>query len=583
VEGSLTVGTLGATLTVSSDWGAGYCADVSVKNSGSSAALWKVTIQLNQAKLTQHWSSHVTTSGSSAVFAGLDYNVRVAPGAAMSFGFCAEGTGARASITGISGGGTSPAPTSTATAPAPTATQAPPPPSGPRANRCKTSRSAAGFVHPGHHDTCSELQGVAKEIAAGNAYRRARFERLFTLRAKVTTAAGAAVEVAFVPRSAGVPANYSPEYVAFPPITKDAMQFPPHTRQYQRATADAQACYANALAYAYTSDTDKDSWRHRDNALRVLDTWSQLRFPDQATLDGGRWWVVGQYSLEASWWGTLMVRCAELMKSVFPEYRQLPSEDWKRRAFSKFDSMVAGELTRGLARIAWPKVGGNWGGSALEGTIAAAVYLEDRALFDDAKRRYFQAMQPATASYNPNTFYEMPGKYASNQDNCRDNGHAGYVANGWFGAALQLYTQAGGFDAGHVWGAEKNPLTVQNAILFQSYEYISLIANGTHLAALPRPVTMVNTQTACSRGAGWPAADGKRCCVQDGWMVPGLESVLRVWERLNADRSREQAAALPELAETRRYMQSQYCDTLTRYDQAWGLGPLRHGKAGWCK
>jgi hypothetical protein len=115
VQSALTANGVDVTLTLTSDWTAGYCANVVLKNSSSSAVNnWSVVIELNQSTMSQIWSATSTANGTRITTSPLSFNQVIAPGATVSFGFCgaANGTNYRpiivsASITGgQSGGGT---------------------------------------------------------------------------------------------------------------------------------------------------------------------------------------------------------------------------------------------------------------------------------------------------------------------------------------------------------------------------------------------------------------------------------------------------------------------------------------------
>jgi uncharacterized repeat protein (TIGR02543 family) len=83
-----------ATLSLQSDWGAGYCANVVLANTSSSAVTsWTVVVELNQSTLSQLWSGMHTQSGTQITVTPTDYNASIAPGASTSFGFCGYATG----------------------------------------------------------------------------------------------------------------------------------------------------------------------------------------------------------------------------------------------------------------------------------------------------------------------------------------------------------------------------------------------------------------------------------------------------------------------------------------------------------
>src|SRR6185312_15494041 len=109
VVAALTSGATSATVATSSDWGTGYCANVTVSNAGSSPTTsWTVVINLNQATVSSLWSASQTTSGSTLTVTPLSYNAAIAPGSSVSFGYCANASGSNyhPTITSVSGTGT---------------------------------------------------------------------------------------------------------------------------------------------------------------------------------------------------------------------------------------------------------------------------------------------------------------------------------------------------------------------------------------------------------------------------------------------------------------------------------------------
>ncbi|HLK93375.1 MAG TPA: cellulose binding domain-containing protein [Polyangia bacterium] len=114
VVASLTSGATSAVVALSSDWGAGYCANVTVSNSGASATTsWQVVINLNQSTLSNIWSASDTLSGTQMTAAPLAYDAAIGPGGSVTFGFCGSATGSNyrptivsASATGNGGGTT---------------------------------------------------------------------------------------------------------------------------------------------------------------------------------------------------------------------------------------------------------------------------------------------------------------------------------------------------------------------------------------------------------------------------------------------------------------------------------------------
>ncbi|MCP8897821.1 endo-1,4-beta-xylanase [Gilvimarinus xylanilyticus] len=86
---AITDGSGEATISVSNQWGSGYCADVSIANNGSAnISNWTVGLGLNGANITNLWNGNL--SGDSVSPA--PHNANIAPSSSTSFGFCANGS-----------------------------------------------------------------------------------------------------------------------------------------------------------------------------------------------------------------------------------------------------------------------------------------------------------------------------------------------------------------------------------------------------------------------------------------------------------------------------------------------------------
>jgi cellulase/cellobiase CelA1 len=76
-------------LAVTSDWTAGYCAEVKVANRGREPVRWSVTVPVEGAPYTV-WSGVWTQEGAELRVRGEHWNHTLQPGSATSFGFCAN-------------------------------------------------------------------------------------------------------------------------------------------------------------------------------------------------------------------------------------------------------------------------------------------------------------------------------------------------------------------------------------------------------------------------------------------------------------------------------------------------------------
>jgi len=111
VSGAATAAISGS-LKITSDWGGGYCADVTVTNSSSSSITsWIAVVQLNKSTMASIWNATATQSGSLMSAVGVSFNSALAPGGTGVFGFCANATATTGyqattvTATGTTGGG----------------------------------------------------------------------------------------------------------------------------------------------------------------------------------------------------------------------------------------------------------------------------------------------------------------------------------------------------------------------------------------------------------------------------------------------------------------------------------------------
>ncbi|ROS23755.1 cellulase family glycosylhydrolase [Cellulomonas sp. PhB150] len=128
---------------ISSQWGGGFGANVTVTNLGDPLTSWTVgwTFTSGQ-KLTQAWNATATQTGSTVSARDVGYNGALRTGGTASFGFNASWSGsnpvpAQFTVNGVactgSAGTSTPTPTQTPTqtpTPTPTTTTTPPPPTG---------------------------------------------------------------------------------------------------------------------------------------------------------------------------------------------------------------------------------------------------------------------------------------------------------------------------------------------------------------------------------------------------------------------------------------------------------------------
>jgi len=108
--GSTSITGVTGSLSLTNDWGSGYCASVTISNGSSSTVTsWTAVIELNQAALQNLWSGTYTVSGSRLTVKPADFNGTISPGSSVNFGYCANGTGTnyRPTLVSVTGSGAS--------------------------------------------------------------------------------------------------------------------------------------------------------------------------------------------------------------------------------------------------------------------------------------------------------------------------------------------------------------------------------------------------------------------------------------------------------------------------------------------
>jgi len=95
-----------ATLTLTSNWGTGYCANVEVRNHDTVAtSSWTVVLDAHESVIVNLWNGDATQDGSTYAVENMSYNGQVGPGATTAFGFCANKLGSAYSPEVVSASG----------------------------------------------------------------------------------------------------------------------------------------------------------------------------------------------------------------------------------------------------------------------------------------------------------------------------------------------------------------------------------------------------------------------------------------------------------------------------------------------
>lgn len=72
-----------------SDWGAGYCLNITVKKTGNGSGSWTYN-RPAEGKINQSWNSVLSDNGKSWSFTGVSFNKNLRTGESADFGFCAN-------------------------------------------------------------------------------------------------------------------------------------------------------------------------------------------------------------------------------------------------------------------------------------------------------------------------------------------------------------------------------------------------------------------------------------------------------------------------------------------------------------
>jgi hypothetical protein len=182
---------------------------------------------------------------------------------------------------------------------------------------------------------------------------------------------------------------------------------------------DSRAAYTQALLWNLTGNEV-----YARNAVAIMNAWS-------ATFTGGH--INSNAALQASWYGSVFPRAAELMRATYPA--------WAAADIERFKQMLRTSYLPNISKNV-ACANGNWEASAIEALAAISVFLDDRAGFDKAmamwRRRtpaylYLESdgalpvPPPGCAKSDTAlvSYWLNPGKFVDGlaQETCRDYGH----------------------------------------------------------------------------------------------------------------------------------------------------------------
>lgn len=134
--------------------------------------------------------------------------------------------------------------------------------------------------------------------------------------------------------------------------------------------ADAIAAYTQALMWSVSGDA-----AYARKAVAIMDAWSE-RVKEHTRDDA---------DLQTAWAGSTWARAAEIVHAGYPA--------WPGPRVQRFKWMLRkAYLPEVTSKV--PDYNGNWELAMTDATMSMAVFLEDRALYEEAVRRY-RARVPA--------------------------------------------------------------------------------------------------------------------------------------------------------------------------------------------
>jgi cellulase/cellobiase CelA1 len=81
-------GSITTNVCINDDWKTGYCAEVTVKNTGSADVDWVVKFDI-KGKVRNMWSATYEQTGNEVTAEGVSWNNIVRAGSSANLGFCA--------------------------------------------------------------------------------------------------------------------------------------------------------------------------------------------------------------------------------------------------------------------------------------------------------------------------------------------------------------------------------------------------------------------------------------------------------------------------------------------------------------
>jgi hypothetical protein len=166
------------------------------------------------------------------------------------------------------------------------------------------------------------------------------------------------------------------------------------------ARLDARAVYAQALMYWYTGNAG-----YAQRAIEILNAYAK-HFRGNAGSNG---------PLMTAWIGETMLRGAEILR-----YTYVPDEGDEAFDVTAFSRMLRVAAVPTLTNFDYGPYNGNWKLSAADSLMNTAVFLDDRALYDQALRMWREAVPAyiyvSEDGYLPNAPVNAAGQYQTAAD-----------------------------------------------------------------------------------------------------------------------------------------------------------------------
>lgn len=304
-------------------------------------------------------------------------------------------------------------------------------------DRLQPVTSAAGFVHPGVFVDLSDLAATRSHLRA----KDAPWTTLFNdLKSSPYLTRGAPDFTSFADAGSAGPGASSCSASNPAGCVSFCGSFNNPDVGCSQQQADARAVYGQALMYSYTGKS-----AHAQRAIAILNGYS-AHYRGSEGSNG---------PLVTAWMAEQMIRGAELIRYTYTPAKGQPSFD-----VEGFEAMLRTSVIPTLTTFDYGRNNGNWKLSAADGLMNAAVFLDDRTLYDqavsmwrEATRAYIHlasdgpgpvvpeggdgrfepapmlscrwlADKPAACQTRPKTDPQLAVQNGQNQESCRDFGHA---------------------------------------------------------------------------------------------------------------------------------------------------------------